>query len=269
MSGHKTRDTLPGSPALNPNFWFSGRKISGCKSSSLRASTKDEPTPVAHERCGLDNVSCEVGFVGPNDEACHLCAEHVPVFLALGGKIDSNSPPTKKGATRRSRSKEGAKGETKPTPQAEDSDTEETPEPQSQQLEPSSENSSKLEIADALEQAEISKALHDDAVEQQPVKGSKKIGAKPKANRKPDKAAAVHAQSSTEETTNSPAGSGESAGSRSSNGELKPPEYDAAGQPVGTGDALEDDFASLEDLWWRMWISSTRLNQIGVETPHT
>ena len=38
-----------------------------------------------------------------------------------------------------------------------------------------------------------------------------------------------------------------------------------------SGAPLDGDFTCLEDKWWRVWISSTRLNlnQIGVDTPHT
>ena len=36
-----------------------------------------------------------------------------------------------------------------------------------------------------------------------------------------------------------------------------------------SGAPLDGEFTCLKDKWWRVWISSTRLNQIGVDTPHT
>ena len=127
---------------------------------------------------------------------------------------------------------------------------------------------SKQSVVEALEDAMVDEATLREATEAQVVQPDPKLGPKPKPNEKPGKAPA-NLGSTGETASNSPAGSGGSIGSRSSRGDIKPPAYDAAGQQVGSGAPLEGDFNCLDDKWWRVWISSTRLNQIGVETLHT
>ena len=141
MSGHRTWDKCPGSPALNPDFWFTGRKGSGCKASSLCSGTKDEPTPIAPSRCGVDNVHCQVVYVGANDAVCHLCTEHLQVFLAGGGKIDSNSPPHPSSGARTARGKESDKYAQEPAQT--NTTTRDQPDPLTQQPDPDLGESSK------------------------------------------------------------------------------------------------------------------------------
>ena len=172
-------------------------------------------------------------------------------------------PPS---GTRASRSKEGDKSAKKPGQTTDTS--QDQPDLEGEQPDPDLGGTSKDTVAEALENSMVDKASLLEAAEAQVEQPDPKLGSKPKPNKKPGKAP-VDLGSTGETASNSPAASGESLGSRSSRGDTKPPPHDAAGQEVGSGAPLDGEFTCLEDRWWRVWISSTRLNQIGVHTPHT
>ena len=64
-------------------------------------------------------------------------------------------------------------------------------------------------------------------------------------------------------------GDTDSPGSRSSFGTASPPKYDHRGEGIGSGGPLPAEIHKLSGKWWRVWVSSTRLNQYAIETPHT
>ena len=157
MLHHK--DPGAGTPALNPGLWFTGRKGAGhgagCKASSLCSGTKDEPAPIAQSICGLDNAHCQAVYVGTTDAACHLCTEHLQVFLARGGKIDQNSPPPRAliitSGAQTARCKESAEP-AKEHPQTNTS-TGDQPGPLAQQPAPNLGEPSKQAVVDTLQEA--------------------------------------------------------------------------------------------------------------------
>ena len=152
----------PGPLALNPGFWFAGRKLflkgSGCKASSLCSGTEDEPAPIGPSRFGVDNAhcACQVVYVEANDAVCHLRTEHLQVPLACGGKIDSNIPPHPSSGARAAHGKESDKSAQGPAQT--NTTTRDQPDPLTQQPDPDLGESSKQVAVDALEDAILDKA---------------------------------------------------------------------------------------------------------------